>query len=124
MRIITSKSCSLNLEKIHSKFPFKNKAQILRIAIAISLKYEKKYNENVSYTKDGFEINSETLFGGHLDLFNAILKIYYNELLSDDDNYVNVLTHHIETGIEILINEMNYHNDDLDFIKFIIEGSV
>lgn len=123
MRIITSIECQESIDKIFSAFPFKNKAQILRIALSISLKNDNYFlSNNVNIKRDGFEINSETLFGKDQDIYRLVLTLKYKLDHYNDDLFYELLYFHIESGIEKLYNEIRFVKKDIELLNYIIGG--
>lgn len=124
MRIITSFECQERIDKIFSVFPFKNKAQILRIALSVSLKNDNYFlSDSLDIKRDGFEINSETLFGKDHDIYRLVFTLKYKLDHYNNDLFYEILYYHIESGIKKLYNEMRFVKKNIDFLKYITEGN-
>lgn len=123
MRIITSIECSESINRIIQKLPFKSKAQLLRIAITKSLHDGVKKNENYKLNRNGFEINTDTLFGDKTELFNLAIIINY-ELIVKNPQFLNdIITFHIEDGVKKILDEMQYLKKDIDLITYLQEST-
>lgn len=122
MRIITSLESMEMIDLICSKFPFKNKAQLLRIAISKSLKNSNFYEYDYKLSRNGFEINSDTLFSHQTELYLTLIGFKYLNKYSNDYLLNDIITFHIEDGVQIIYDEMKYLRSDFEFIKFLQEN--
>lgn len=122
MRIITSLDCTEMINTIYSRFPFKNKAQLLRIALSKSLKISNFINIDFKLSRNGFEINSDTLFAHQIELYLTLISYKYEMNNLMDSSLNDIITFHIEDGIQIIYDEMKYLKSDIDFIKFLKEN--
>lgn len=122
MRIITSLDSTEMINTIYSRFPFKNKAQLLRIALSKSLKISNFINIDFKLSRNGFEINSDTLFAHQIELYLTLISYKYEMNNLMDSSLNDIITFHIEDGIQIIYDEMKYLKSDIDFIKFLKEN--
>jgi DNA sulfur modification protein DndE len=121
MRLITSAETQIMLNDITKKLPFKSKAQLLRIALSKSLKSTTFRENSRTLKRDGFEINSDTLFGEKKELFLFIIGLKYRKKILSASHLNDLITYHLENGVKFIFDEFSYLKKDLDFLNFLQE---
>lgn len=102
-KINVSSNAEEILSKIKSKFSIRPNI-ICRYAILLSLRNEE--DPVVCNDNSGREFNRVTLTGDDDLLIRELIKMHYNEFLSDDEYMEVFLKAHIERGLEMLSNNI------------------
>lgn len=115
MRIKTTREVMEELDFLKSKLLLENNAQTLKIAIAYGL--YKDYDCSQEVVENGFEIDTNTLFGEDEKIYHFLIQKKYPNL-----PYRKSLTRLIDFGIHQLIIDLRYaKNDTSKFILKILE---
>ena len=92
---------------------------IARIALAYSLKQERKLNLKDIQNSSGKEYSKSVLFGNNSDYYSALVALHYGLYISDKDipKYIKM---HIDDGLEILYKELSTRGN-IDGFDFLVE---
>lgn len=102
--------------KTQEIFDYLGKSEMLqpfalsKLAIAVSIKMSVKLSDkDLSTDNNGLELNRQTITGEHDSMYKALIEMFENRHLNDDD-YVRIyLKAHIDRGAVLLSNYHKYN---------------
>ncbi len=100
MRIKTSSKVENLLDELKSNLNMTTKAEVLLLAINLSLNTELTILNNLE--EDGFEVDTRLIFEDNHAYYDLLIKEFYNVEAVNKVHYLNL----IEEGIILLNNEI------------------
>lgn len=87
---------------------------LAKMSIAMSIKSGNRLNE-IDFRSDsyGLELNRQTITGEWDDLFKALIEMFENKHINDDDYFQKYLKAHLDRGAKMIYSEFKYNNDFL-----------
>ena len=69
----------------------------------------------------GLELNRQTITGEFDDLYKALIQLFEQRHLSDDDYFQKYVKAHLDRGARLIYAEFKYNGD---FLKALLEDTV
>lgn len=132
IRIKTSEANKLVVERLKSKFQFKELKTMVYAALAYSIQLNKKFNleEDTPQDNKGFELPADNPFGAinyrsNVGLYRALLNQHYGKKLTEEE-FAKLAKMHIDHGLEIFDREILKNargkNTHIDYLLRIISN--
>lgn len=106
-RIIVPVDIEKKIVSLQNVFKASTKAVIIRLGMGQSLKNEedpRKYDYNMTKSKNGATYAKSTLFGDRLDIYELLIK-QHSGFSIDESDLDNMMKMHIIRGVELIYSD-------------------
>jgi len=112
-KIRTSKKTQILFEEITASTKY---APFILSKLAISMSIKSKQpliEEDFKTDSFGLELNRQTITGEWDELYKALIEMFENRHLSDDEYFQKYLKAHLDRGAKMIYSEFKYNDDFL-----------
>ena len=111
-RITISSSIEVKIQAILDVSGFATKATVIRLSIALGLKYIDKCKDYQFEDRRGGTYTRNVLFQGKDDIYFALVKIAENKYLEDSEIITKYLPKYLYFGVNLLHEKFINNNQD------------